>query len=141
MEDYNMAKNVARQFFLTDAAIDRDDLAQIAALAIFKAKNHYDPSRGEFSTFAYRAAKNAIISYLKSTARHNSFSIRSESVYDDVSLDEYINDKWTDNEIETMRKRLDGHSIQEIADQMQCSVATVNNRLRSGRNRIRKQIK
>jgi RNA polymerase sigma factor (sigma-70 family) len=141
MEDYyGLAVNVARQFFIADPAVDKDDLTQIAAVAIFRAKSRYNTERGEFSTFAHRVARNAIISYLKSIHKHKPDIVQDEAIYNDVSIDEYINDKWTSSEITTMKLRIDGHSIQEIADSMSCSTATVNNRLRKGRERIRKQL-
>lgn len=140
MEDYGIAVQAAKRFSTNSSVYDTEDLIQVAAIGIITARSKFDETMGTFATFAHKAAKNAIIDYLRMESRKRQVAWQKEEQYDPVNLNEYVSDKWTDAEIKIAQMRVAGHSMQEISDELGCSLATTNTKMRKIKDRIKKQI-
>lgn len=138
MEDYGLAMKIANSFYLKDPAYDVHDLAQVAAMGIMKAYKNYDPAKGSFSTYAFQAGRNEILSSLK---KHRNYKIHNkhESYLDDINPEEYISDNWTETDKSIFRLKLDGYTTKEIAENLNLTSFTVTNRIRAIREHIKKQ--
>jgi RNA polymerase sigma-B factor len=69
----SIARRMARRF---EGTVDREDLEQVARLALLQAARRFDPSRGQFSTFAFPTVAGEIQRYLRDRAPAVSFPRR-----------------------------------------------------------------
>jgi len=83
VEKYSsMAADIIRKKYFN--ADNFDDLMQESALAILKALDKFDPSKGSFSTLAHFAINRNIIMYLKKNCIFGNYRNKRERVVDSV---------------------------------------------------------
>jgi len=90
------------------AAPDFDDLLQEGLIAIFRSVDRYIPDRGSYGAFAYRAAKNAMISSLRKKGFSSSEVARENIPPGDENTTDRVSLRM---EMETLIERLSAFEV------------------------------
>lgn len=140
-----------------NSVADREDFTQEAMMAIVRAADAYDPSRGRFETFMYSCIRNQILDASARTRYVASIPSGSAKDADLRSLSPVrLSDEVPDQDSEGMYEAIDlteglrhfdrnrmgmmyfveGYTMQEIADSVGCSLSTVSRVINQIRDRM-----
>ncbi len=145
---------IAEKYFIPGA--DPEDVVQEGLLGLLKAVNSFDASKNEdFSLFLEMCVKRQIISALRRATRqkdiplgkqvplNETLSLALSGNIGDFNFDTFLRSLQfylSDLEIEILKRYLEGKAYGEIAQELKCSIKTVDNALQRIKRKLRKNF-
>jgi RNA polymerase sigma factor (sigma-70 family) len=132
----NLARKVAAKFAKSE---DYEELVSICFLALVKAAQKFDPSRGfEFSTYAYYAMRNAIFKVLKKKKNNRIVCVQLEGDVENTKTESSfeVPSGLDTNEEHIFRMRMMGYNHEEIKKRLSLSDTIYKKELNSLRRKI-----
>jgi RNA polymerase sigma-70 factor, ECF subfamily len=130
---------LARRSFARASYADVDDLLQEAIIRIYSNIHKFDPNRGDFLAWCHAVARNVMFEYWrrKEPVAQVSLDIdeidteklpQSKRVQENIDATRVLEEAIAtlpDDQIEIVRKHMEGQSFEEIAKELSLSIATV----------------
>nr|WP_275580413.1 sigma-70 family RNA polymerase sigma factor [Metabacillus iocasae] len=129
---------------------DYDEFYQVGVIGLWEAYKKYDPTQGEFSTYAYTMVRGHLLTHLKKVIlrqereplftesdRIQEIQVESAPMIEETSLLEAYNTLSNREKIYVKRYMIEGYSMKEIADECGVSYQTVKDWAKRAKTKLR----
>jgi RNA polymerase sigma factor (sigma-70 family) len=107
---------------------ERDAYIQAGRIGLWKAINKFLPAKGKLTTIAFESIKWEILKEIKFLNKHKNMRLSNvtEPIYDNPELLwEFFSDKLNPVELEVIKMRSEGYSLQQITNHLESKPSRV----------------
>lgn len=116
-----------------------EDILQIAKIGLWRAKEHYDPSRGaKFSSFAIQTVKNAILSEMRYRGKPAPVLVPPQPIPQNGTFVKDFIASLSPRDAEIIQMLLDGYKQREIAEKFGISTSAISENIKKIRKEARR---
>ena len=137
--------SIINSFYIPDG-LERDDLEQVGLIGVWKAFKKFKPGKNaQFSTYAYVAARNEILSLLR---KHSKYKPEINNLYDyhseSYEMEKEIMDRLLKEDLEKEEKLIiqylyEGYTQREIAKILDTTQPRICQRIRAMRIKVKRR--
>lgn len=123
--------------FRANAVVDKEDYVQEGKIALIKAARRYKPENGKFSSYAYKAIFNAMLSRQKKSIKKEKILPEDLSYTQKDRLFEFLPDL-NEDDVKIITLKSEGYTVKEMVRKLNLDEEHIKNRIRVILKRIKK---